>query len=69
MEPLVASRRADTVVSLTGPGSASATFLVENKTVGTPTGLLLASLRERASATDLPLLFVSDYIGPSLRQA
>ena len=69
VEPLVAGRRADTVVSLTGPGSASATFLVEAKRSGTPTGLLLASLRERASATDLPLLFVSDYIGPSLRQA
>ena len=47
----------------------SATFLVEAKRSGTPTGLLLASLRERASATDLPLLFVSDHIGPSLRQA
>lgn len=62
-------QRSDAVVSLIGPGGARVTFLAEAKRSGTAAGLLIASLRERARATDLPLLFVSDYIGPSLRQA
>jgi hypothetical protein len=69
VEPLVVGRRADAVLSLTGPGGARASFLVEANRSGTPTGLLLTSLRERALATDLPLLLVSDYLGPSLREA
>jgi len=68
-ESLVAGRRADSVVSLIGPGGASVRFLVEAKRSGTAAGLLLASLREQALASPLPLLFVSDYIGPSLREA
>lgn len=57
------------MVSLTGPGDVSVRFLVEAKRSGTPTGLLLASLRERAMQAELPLLYVSDYVGPSLRGA
>lgn len=64
-----APRQADAVINLTGPHGEGVSFLVEAKTSGTPTGRLLASLREQASATELPLLYVSDYIGPSLREA
>lgn len=63
----MSGRRADSVVTLTGPSGANITFQVESKKSGTASRLLLAVLRERASATSLPLLFVSDYIGPSLR--
>lgn len=74
-ETLTGGQRADPLVTLTGPSAASnrpeqsITFLVEAKRSGTPTGLLLASLREQALATNRPLLFVSDYLGPSLREA
>ena len=67
--------RADPLVTLTGPNVAddqpgqSVTFRVEARRSGTPSGLLLASLREQALATNRPLLFVSDYLGPSLREA
>lgn len=66
-DPLRARPRFGSVVSLVGPGGASVTFLVEAMRSGTATELLLARLRQRES--ELPLLFVSDYIGPSLREA
>lgn len=68
LEQLVADGRAAAVVSLTGPGGAGVNLLVEARRSGTPIGLVLAALREQAVASDLPLLFVSDYIGPSLRE-
>lgn len=65
----LSGRGADAVVKLTGPGRVSVRFAVEAKRSGTPAGSLLARLREQALLSDLPLLFVSDYIGPSLREA
>ena len=66
-EPLIAGRQADAAVSLTGPDGSGVRFLVESRRSGVPVGLLLASLREQATASGLPLMFLSDYIGPTLR--
>ena len=60
---------ADAVVTLTGPDGAGVKFIVDARRSGAPAGLLLAILREKAMTSDLPLLLVSDYIGPSLREA
>jgi len=62
-----ADRDIDAVVVLIGPGREKVRFAVEAKRSGLPTGLLLTHLREQARRSDLPLLYVSDYIGPSLR--
>lgn len=62
--------RVDAVVALTGPHGARATFVVEAKRSGSvPVGLLLASLRELVRCGGLPVLYLSDYIGPGLRRA
>lgn len=65
----LADRGTDAILSLVGPAGTSVTFLVEARRSGTATGLLLAKLRELATSTELPVMFVSDYIGPSLRAA
>lgn len=62
-------KRGDEVVALIGPDGTGVRFILEAWRSGTPTGLLLATLREKAMASSLPLLFVSDYIGPGLREA
>lgn len=59
----------DAVVTITGPGQERLTFAVQAKRSGTPASLLTARLREQARSTNLPLLYVSDYIGPTLREA
>ena len=64
-----ARRRGDRVLSFAGPGGQAATFLVVANMSSLPAGPLLALLRERSQVSDLPLLFVSDYIGPSLRDS
>lgn len=64
-----ASARADEIAVLTGPAGAAVRFLVEARGSGTSTDLLLARLREMKSATELPILYVSDYLGPTLREA
>jgi len=64
-----ASRRADAVAVLVGPEGTEVRFLVECRRSGAPTRLLLARLRELVTASPLPLLYVSDYIGPTLRAA
>jgi hypothetical protein len=56
-------------VSLIGPSGQRVSFLVEAKRSGTATAPLLASLREIAAAAELPVLFMSDYLGTSLRTA
>lgn len=62
--------RFDAVVELVGPNGGTASFAVEVKPSGSvPTQVLLNMLRERGRRTGLPMLFVSDYIGPSLRDA
>lgn len=67
-ESPVAGRRGAPVVSLIGPGGTQVTFVVEAKRSGIPVGLLIAGVREQARASEMPVLFVSDYIGPSLRE-
>lgn len=58
------------VVDLTSSTGDRASFVVETARSGSvPTLLLLARLRETRSQMGLPVLFMSDYIGPSLRTA
>lgn len=62
--------RLDAVVDLTAPNGDQVSFVVEARRSGSvPTALLLASLRELERQIGLPVLFVSDYVGPSLRAA
>lgn len=68
-EQVVEGRSPDSLVKLTGKDRASVRFMLEARRSGIAAPLLLAGLRERARESDLPLLFVSDYIGPSLREA
>lgn len=63
-------RRLDAVVDLTGPNGDRATFAVEIKRSGSvPQPLLLTALRQLEQQVGGLVLFVSDYIGPSLRAA
>lgn len=64
-----ASSRADAIAVLTGPDGTRARFIVEARRSGTSIRLLLGRLRELASASALPLLYVADYLGPTLREA
>ena len=57
------------MVTLTGPGRERVAFTVEAQRSGLPVSFLLARLREQALRSNVPLLYVSDYIGPSLRDA
>ncbi|MGA4508465.1 hypothetical protein ACQB6R_09765 [Propionibacteriaceae bacterium G1746] len=57
----------DGVVTLAGPTGDAAEFAVQAKRGGLPVGVVL-SLLARSSA-GRPLLFVSDYLGPALRDA
>lgn len=69
-EPGMGVRRADALVGLSGPRGGDAAFVVEAKRSGALSiGPLLAVLGELGRASELPVLFVSDYIGPSLRDA
>ena len=57
-------------VDLTAPNGDQVSFVVEVKRSGSaPTSLLLSALRELQRQVGLPVLFVSDYVGPSLRAA
>lgn len=60
---------ADALVVLTGPEGTRVRFVVESKTSGAPAGVLLPRLRGLSSSDELPVLFVSDYVGPMLREA
>lgn len=61
--------RADALAVLSGPDGTVVRFAVESTGSGVPLGVLLPRLRELAAQCDLPILFVSDYVGPSLREA
>lgn len=61
--------RADALAVMTGPDETAVHFAVESKASGVPVGVLLPRLREMAARFDLPVLYVSDYVGPSLREA
>ncbi|WP_277209330.1 helix-turn-helix domain-containing protein [Isoptericola croceus] len=57
-------------VKLIGPNKATIPFIVEFRRSGaTPTPLLLAALRETQRTTGMQVLYVSDYIGPTTRDA
>ncbi|MQY19607.1 helix-turn-helix domain-containing protein [Nocardia macrotermitis] len=60
--------RFDAVVELTGPTDEKATFVVEARQ-SMPVPLLIPALRELERTSGMPVLFVSDYIGPPLRDA
>lgn len=60
----------DAAIDLTAPTGERISFVVEAKPSGSlPTALLLSALRDLEQRSSLPVLFVSDYIGASLRAA
>lgn len=59
----------DGVLSIVSPRGQAANFLVQAKPSRLPIGPLLVRLVKQASDSALPLLFVSDYIGPRLRDS
>ena len=61
--------RADALAVLTGPDGTAVRFAVESKASGVSVGALLPRLREMTAQRDLPILFVSDYVGSALREA
>ncbi|GAB3744454.1 helix-turn-helix domain-containing protein [Microlunatus parietis] len=69
--PGAGDSRADGLVELVGPGSERLSFLVEAKRSGSiSASLLIRALRDLQRTTGgVPVLFVSDYIGPALRDA
>lgn len=57
-------------VAIVGPNGESARFaLMYQSASSAPATLVLSALRDRARNTGLPVLFASDYIGPTLRRA
>ena len=61
-------RQLDAVMDLTAPNGEQVSFAIEAKQSGSvPTVYLLSALRELERMSSLPVLFMSDYIGPSLR--
>ena len=58
--------RFDAIVELTGPTAEKAAFIVEAKR-SVSVSLLIPALCELERASGMPALFVSDYIGPALR--
>lgn len=70
--PPQATRRleADGLVRLVGPRGTKASFIVEAKPAGASSiDSLRLVLADLSRTFELPVLFVSDYIGPSLREA
>lgn len=66
----VADRELDAIVDLIAPNGQRVSFAVEAKRSGAVAiPYLLAVLREVRARTRMPVLYVSDYIGPSLRAA
>ncbi len=65
----VGGRRIDAIVELIGPNGFPSPFAAEVKSSGVlPTATILATLRDLATQTGQDVLFVSDFIGPTLRQ-
>ncbi|MCA0438234.1 MAG: helix-turn-helix domain-containing protein [Austwickia sp.] len=59
----------DVVVELVGPSGNAVRFAAEVRRSGSiPTSLLITVLRDIASRTRMPVLYVSDYIGRALRE-
>ena len=69
-EVQIGGQRVDAVVDLTTPNGGQVSFVVQAKRSGSvPIPLLLTALREMERQGRLPVVFVSDYVGPSLRAA
>lgn len=63
-------RRFDAFVELVGPNETKVPFVAEVRRSGTvSTSLLISALRELNRVSGLPVLHLSDYIGPALRDA
>lgn len=66
----LADREVDAIVDLVGPIDQRISFAVESKRAGAVAiPYLMTVLREIRAGSRLPVLFVSNYIGPSLRAA
>jgi hypothetical protein len=62
------NRRLDAIVELVAPNGTRLPFVVEAKRSGSvPVQFLVPALRAQGAESGLPVLFVSDYIGPALR--
>ncbi len=69
-EGKVGGRRVDAIVELIGPNGFLVAFATEAKSSGSiPTGSILAMLRDLETQSQRDVLFVSDFIGPTLREA
>lgn len=69
-DPFVADGGVDAIVDLTSSGGDRVSYVVEAKRSGVVAApYLLPALRELKQRSSLPMLFVSDYIGPSVRAA
>lgn len=67
---LLADREVDAIMDLIAPNGQRVSFAVESKRSGVVAiPYLLTVLRAVRAGARLPVLFVSDYIGPSLRSA
>lgn len=65
-----AGRILDAIVELTGPSGEPARFAVEVKgTASVASGTILSTLRDIKRAAGLPVLFASQYVGPTLRDS
>ncbi len=68
-EPVVRGRHYDAVIELTAPTGDRIAFVVEAKRSGSvPASMLLTSLSELERESTLPVLYASDYVGPTLRE-
>ena len=67
--PVVRGHRYDAVIELTAPTGDRIAFVVEAKRSGSvPASMLINALRELQRESPLPVLYASDYVGPSLRE-
>ncbi len=62
-------RELDAVIELTGPSRTKVAFAVEAKAGSVPRSLLIPALRDLERTSGLPVVFVSEYVGPALRHA
>lgn len=63
-------RRVDAVIRMVGPDALTVPFVVEVKRSGAVSAsVLVRLLRELERASGMPALFVTDYVGPALREA
>lgn len=69
-EPSLGGTRRDGTLDLKGPGGARARFIVETKRSGVSASTLVLALKARAQEEEgTPLLYLTDYINPVVREA